>query len=72
MARKLELIFKNEEDKSVKLTIDNAIDDIEASEVKAAMDEIIDKNVFLSKGGELVGIAGARVVDTTIQVLDLE
>ncbi|NLN48756.1 MAG: DUF2922 domain-containing protein [Clostridiales bacterium] len=72
MAKKLELIFVNEENKITKLTVDNAADDLDPQDVKAAMESIIDKNVFLSGGGELVGISGARVVDTQIQVLDLE
>ena len=72
MAKKLELIFVNEENKTTKLTVDNAADDLDPQDVKAAMESIIDKNVFLSGGGELVGISGARVVDTQIQVLDLE
>lgn len=72
MAKKLELIFVNEENKTTKLTVDNAIDDLDPQDVKEAMESIIEKNVFLSGGGELVGISGARVVDTQIQVLDLE
>lgn len=72
MAKKLELIFRNEDGKTAKISIDNVVEEIEASEVKEAMEDIIDKNVFLSNGGEFVGISGARIVDTNIEVLDLE
>ncbi len=72
MAKKLELIFRNEENKITKLTVDNAIDDLDPQDVKGAMESIIAKKVFLSGGGELVGISGARVVDTQVQELDLE
>ena len=72
MAKKLELIFKNEADKTVKITVDNVIDDLNPIDVKTAMESIIAKNVFISKGGGFTSISGAKVVDTTIQELDLE
>ncbi len=72
MAKKLEMVFRNEENKTVKLTVDNALDDLDSQDVKTAMETIIAKKVFLSNGGELVGIASARVVDTEINELDLE
>ena len=72
MGKKLELIFKNASDKSVKITVDNAREDITSNEVKTAMESIVAKNVFTSNGGDLVGIQGARIVDTSIQELELK
>ncbi len=72
MARKLELIFLNEAGKTAKISVDNAQEDIDAEDVKDAMEDIIEKNIFSSKGGEFVGISAARVVDTTIEELDVE
>lgn len=72
MAKKLEMVFRNEENKTAKLTVDNALDDLDPQDVKAAMETIIEKKVFLSNGGELVDIASARVVDTEIYELDFE
>lgn len=72
MAKKLELIFRNEDGKTAKISIDNVIEGIEPAVVKEAMEDIIDKNIFVSSGGEFVGISGARIVDTNIEVLDLE
>jgi len=72
VAKKLELIFRNEDGKTAKISIDNVIEGIEPAVVKEAMEDIIDKNIFVSSGGEFVGISGARIVDTNIEVLDLE
>ena len=72
MAKKLELTFKNEENRTAKITVDNARDDITDAEVKNAMEDIIEKEVFTSNGGKFVGIHNARVIDTEIQEFDLE
>lgn len=72
MAKKLEMAFRNEENKTAKIAVDNALDDLDPQDVKTAMETIIAKKVFLNNGGELVDIAGARVVDTEIYELDLE
>ncbi len=72
MARKLELIFKNAADKSVKITVDDARENITPVEVKNAMEAIVAKNVFTGAGGELISIQNARIVDTNIQELELE
>lgn len=72
MGKKLELVFKNASDKSVKITVDNAREDITSNEVKTAMESIVAKNVFTGNGGDLVGIQGARIVDTSIQELELK
>lgn len=71
MAKKLELVFKNASDKSVKITVDDARENITPAEVKTAMESIVAKNVFTSTGGDLVGVQGARIIDTNIQELEL-
>lgn len=71
MAKKLELVFKNASDKSVKITVDDTRENITPAEVKTAMESIVAKNVFTSTGGDLVGVQGARIIDTNIQELEL-
>lgn len=71
MAKKLELVFKNASDKSVKITVDDVRENITPAEVKTAMESIVAKNVFTSTGGDLVGVQGARIIDTNIQELEL-
>ncbi|WP_069650377.1 DUF2922 domain-containing protein [Caloranaerobacter ferrireducens] len=68
---RLEMVFKNQLDKKTTISIDNPRDDLTEAEVSAAMNEIILKNIFNSSGGDLVAIAGARIVTTDVQELNL-
>lgn len=68
---RLEMIFKNQLDKKTTISIDNPRDDLTDMEVSTAMNEVILKNIFNSSGGDLVAIAGARIVTTDVQELNL-
>lgn len=71
MARKLEMVFKDITGKTMKISVDNADENITDEAVRTAMEEIINKNIFATAGGDLVAIHGARIVDTEIQELDV-
>ncbi|QZY55853.1 DUF2922 domain-containing protein [Crassaminicella profunda] len=64
--KRLEMIFKNEGGKTTKMSVDNAKEDISKEQVEAAMQTIIDKNVFETNSGVLTGIDSARIVTTDI------
>lgn len=67
MAKKtLELVFKNASDKEVTLSLADPKDGLTLAAANAAMQQIIDKNIFTSTGGDLVAIADAQ-----IRVLDV-
>lgn len=71
MENTLELLFKNEAAKNAKISVRDAKDDITAIEVQAIMDDIIDKNIFETPGGDLVEVAGARLIQKeVIELLD--
>lgn len=70
--KKLELIFTNEDGKNVTYSLDNPKEPADVNEVKNAMQEIIDQDVFLTSGGSVTAIKGARIVDRTVTDLDLE
>jgi len=72
MAKRLEMVFRDAVGKTMKITVDNADDNLTGETVKNAMETIIAKNVFATEGGDLVAIDGARIVDTNIQELDVE
>ncbi len=55
----------------MKISVDDADENLTDESVKTAMEEIIDKNIFATAGGDLVAIHGARIVDTQIQELDV-
>lgn len=71
MAKKLEMVFKDAADKTMRISVDNADEALTPAAVKTAMEGIIAKNVFATAAGSLVAIQGARIVDTNIQELDL-
>lgn len=72
MAKRLEMVFRDAVGKTMKITVDNADDNLTGESVKTAMETIIAKNIFATEGGDLVAIDGARIVDTNIQELDVE
>ncbi|MGN1033957.1 MAG: DUF2922 domain-containing protein, partial [Intestinibacter sp.] len=44
--KRLVMVFKNEVDKEVSISIDNPRDDVTEAEIKTAMDLIVEKNIF--------------------------
>ncbi len=69
--KRLELIFENEEGKSVTHTLDNPIEPADPEAVNAAMDEVIAQDCFGSTGGNLVAKKGARIVERTVTEIDI-
>jgi hypothetical protein len=59
----LQMVFKNESGKNVTINVTDAKDSLTSTEVKAAMQSIIAKNVFVSTGGKLVSAESAQLVD---------
>lgn len=62
--KRLQLIFLNAAGGRVTIAVLDPRENLTSTEVQAAMQAIIAANVFTSGGGDLVGIAGARVVST--------
>lgn len=69
--KKLELIFENEEGKTVTYSLDSPIDPADVVAVEAAMDEIITQNVFSTSGGNIVAKKGARFVERTVTEIEI-
>ena len=61
MDREVELIFKTSLEGQYTMNVPDPRDDLTLAIAKAAMQTIIDKNVFMTKTGELVGIIEARI-----------
>jgi hypothetical protein len=66
LAKTLQLLFLNEESKTVSISIDNPIEPVDTVALDAAMDAIVTNNVFFSSGGDLVSKKGARVVERNV------
>ena len=71
MSATLEMIFVNQAGNKVTLRVANPREDITDAEVRSAMDTIIAKNVFSSSGGDLVSVAGARIVSREVTEIDV-
>ena len=66
---KLEMEFKDEEGKKFSLTIDEPREDVTEVEIKAIMDDVIQKNIFHTVAGDIVSIVGAKVISLTLRLL---
>lgn len=62
----LQLVFSNADGRTSSLTVQEPKAGLTAAEVQAAMQQIIDRNVFASSGGALVGISAARLVSRDV------
>ena len=70
--KRLVMTFKTDGDKKVSLVVDDPRDDISESEIKAAMDLVIAKNIFAPNGDDIVQAVDAKVVVTDTTPYDLE
>ena len=67
MTKTLEMTFRDSLGKEVTITLPNPRTGLTLTEVQTVMQDIITKNVFFTKNGDLAQIADAkiRVVDIT-------
>lgn len=69
MTRTLQMIFLNEDGRNVTLSVPDARDDLEAEDVETVMSNILQRNIFLTKGGEISGLRKAQVVSRHVEIL---
>ena len=67
----LQLIFKNSAGKKITMSIEDPIDALTEAEIKAAMDVIIQKNIFKKNNYDLIEAVEAKIVTTGTTVYDL-
>ena len=68
---RLEMEFKDIEGKKFSISLDDPREDLTEIEVKTAMDQVVDKNIFFTKEGDVVETVGARIVTTTVEELEI-
>ena len=66
----LDLIFKNTVGKKVILNVEEPKKGITKAEIGAAMQTIVENNVFNSTGGDLVEAVEGRLRTTTLDVVE--
>ena len=69
--KRIELFFENADGRTVKHSLDNPIEPVDAEAVNTAMDEIIAQNAFETSGGHLVAKKSARVVEQIIEDIEI-
>lgn len=67
----LQMIFKNSAGKKITLSIEDPKDALTEAEIKAAMDVIIQKNIFKKNNYDLIEAVEAKIVTTGTTVYDL-
>lgn len=69
--RKLELKFTNQVGKVVTYSLDQPIEPVDTNAINEAMDTIISENAFTSSGGDLIAKHSARIVERTVEDIEL-
>ena len=67
--QKLELIFKTSGGQKKTIAVSKPRADLTKAEAEAAMQKVIDANVFTSSKGDLTGIVGSRMRTTNLDPL---
>lgn len=65
------MIFKNEGQKNTTISLNDPKEDLTGQEVKTAMEEVVNKNVFTTTSGAIVGLNAARIIAKEIIQLDI-
>ncbi|WP_413380211.1 DUF2922 domain-containing protein [Alkalihalobacillus sp. 1P02AB] len=71
MSKKLELLFENETEKQVTVSVDYPTEPVNPEAIYEAMLEMISANVLTSNGGDITAIRGARLVDRQVETIEL-
>lgn len=63
--------FKNTLGRVVSISVDDPREDVTEAEIKKVMDMIVEKNIFVSNGADIVEAVEAKVVVTDTTEFDL-
>jgi hypothetical protein len=69
MTRTLQMLFLNEEGRNVTLSVPDAREDLLPAEVETVMTNILQRNIFITAGGEISGLNKAQVVSRDVETL---
>lgn len=68
----LQLIFENEEGKNATYTLNDPVEPADPEDVKAAMETVIEQDVFTTNGGRLMKVKAAKIVDREVEEIELD
>jgi hypothetical protein len=69
---KLVMTFSNTLGRKVSLFVTDPREDLTETEIKAAMDLIVEKNIFEPNGSDIIATVDAKIVQTETTEFDLE
>ncbi|MFR3566670.1 MAG: DUF2922 domain-containing protein [Paraclostridium sordellii] len=69
--KRLVMSFKNTLGRVVSISVDDPREDVTEAEIKKVMDMIVEKNIFVSNGADIVEAVEAKVVVTDTTEFDL-
>ena len=69
MERTLRLIFRNAEGRSVTISINDPQDPLNSADVNAAMDLIVNSDIFQTSGGSITEKVRAEVVSREVNTI---
>lgn len=69
MTTTLQMIFRNEEGRSVTVSLVDPRDDLEADDVETVMNNILQRNIFHSSGGDISGLSRAQLISREVETL---
>lgn len=69
--KRLLMTFKTDEDKRVSIAVDDPRANVTEADIVAAMNVILEKDVFVPNGEALVALVDAKVVETGTVEYDL-
>lgn len=70
MNKKLQLDFIDGLNKSFRISLDDPKEDLLAADIEDAMNSVVSLNAIGSNGVDIAGIDGARIVTTTVEVIE--
>ncbi len=65
IAKTLRMVFRNQAGRNVTISLDNPREDLTATEIEAAMDLVIARDIFTSSGGDLVSKQDVKIIEST-------
>ncbi|MCC5909573.1 MAG: DUF2922 domain-containing protein [Clostridiaceae bacterium] len=72
MRRVLQMTFKKTDDRLARINVNDSRLDLTPQDVKTAMENMIDQNIFKVGGAEFAAVEEAKVIVTQEEVLDLQ
>lgn len=63
------MVFLNEEGRNVTLSVPDARNDLQPAEVETVMTNILQRNIFITSGGEISGLNKAQIVSRDVETL---